>query len=125
MAIIDDIQSQIYERRTAAAWKSINEFCGRRSTPLDCFKASSIYQVKEKLRQHYANVLNRPPPPSPINDDDDVITVAPDLDLSKVTNHITTTELRASLSTSKLPSFLTLTAFRLLLYGSKRSKTTF
>ena len=26
MVIIDDIQSQIYERRTSAAWKSINEF---------------------------------------------------------------------------------------------------
>ena len=76
MAIIDDIQSQIYERRTAAAWKSINEFSGRKSTPLSCIKASSIDQVKEELQQHYDNVLNRPPPPSPINDDDDdVITV--------------------------------------------------
>ena len=35
----------IYERRTAAAWKSINEFCGRKSTPLSCIKASSIDQV--------------------------------------------------------------------------------
>ena len=104
MAIIDDIQSQIYERRTAAAWKSINEFCGRRSTPLSCIKASSIDQVKEKLRQHYANVLNRPPPPSPINDDDDVITVTPELDPSKVTGPITTAELRVDLSTSRLPS---------------------
>ena len=82
MAIIDDIQSQIYERRTAAAWKSINEFRGRKSTPLSCIKASSIDQVKERLRQHYANVPNRPPPPSPINIDDDVITVSPDLDPS-------------------------------------------
>ena len=80
MAIIDDIQSQIYEHRTTAAWKSINEFCGRKSTPLSCIKASSIDQIKETLQQHYANVLNRSPPPSPINDDDDVITVMPDLD---------------------------------------------
>ena len=42
VAIIDDIQSQIYERRSAAAWKSINEFCGRKSTPLSCIKACSI-----------------------------------------------------------------------------------
>ena len=104
MAIIDDIQSQIYERRTAAAWKSINELCGRKSTPLSCIKASSIDQVKEKLRQHYANVLNRPPPPLPINDDDDVITVTLDLDPSKVTCPITTAELQAALSTSKLSS---------------------
>ena len=94
MAIIDDIQSQIYERRTAAAWKSmawksINEFYRRKSTPLSCIKASSIDQVKEKLRQHYANALNRPPPASPINDDD-VITVSTDLDPSKVTGPITT-----------------------------------
>ena len=46
MAIIDDIQSQIYERRTAAAWKSINELCGRKTTPLSCIKASSIDQEK-------------------------------------------------------------------------------
>ena len=104
MVIIDDIQSQIYEHRTAAAWKSINEFCGHNSTPLSCIKASSIDQVKEKLQQHYANVLNRPPPPLPINDDDDVITVTPDLDPSKVTGPITTAELRAALSTSKLSS---------------------
>ena len=45
MVIIDDIQSQIYERRTAAAWKSIIEFCGRKSTPLSCIKTSSIDQV--------------------------------------------------------------------------------
>ena len=97
MAIIDGIQSQLYERRTAAAWKSINEFCGCNSTPLSCFKASSIDQVKEKLQQHYANVLNIPPPPLPINDD--VITVTPDLDPSKVTGPITTAELQAALST--------------------------
>ena len=104
MAIINNTLSQIYERRTAAAWKSINEFCGRRSTPLSCIKASSIDQVKEKLQQHYTNVLNRPPPPLPINDDDDVITVTPDLDPSKVTGPITTAELQAALSTSKLCS---------------------
>ena len=103
IALIVDIQSQINERRTAAEWKSINEFCGRNSTPLSCIKASSIDQVKEKLRLHYANALNRPPPPSPFNDDDDdVITVSPDFDLSKVTGPITTAELRADLSTSKL-----------------------
>ena len=104
MAIMDDIQSQNYEHRTAAAWKLINEFWGRKSTPLSCIKASSIDQVKEKLRQHYVNVLNRPPPPSPINDDDEVITVTLDLDPSKVTVPITTAELRAALSTSKLSS---------------------
>ena len=101
MAIIDDI---FYERRTAASWKSINEFRGRKSTPLSCIKASSIDQAREKRRQHYANVLNRPPPPSPINDDDDVITVSSDLDPSKVTGPITTAELRAALSTSKRSS---------------------
>ena len=104
MAIIDDIQSQIYERRTAAAWKSINEFCGRKSTLLSCIKASSIDQIKEKPQQHYANVLSRRPPPLPISDDDDVITVTPDLDSSNVTGPIITTELRAALSTSKLSS---------------------
>ena len=104
MAIIDNIQSQIYERRTAAAWKSINEFCGRQSIPLSCIKASSTDQVKITLRRHYANVLNRPPPPLPINDDDEVITVSPDLDPLKVTGPITTAELRAALSTSKLSS---------------------
>ena len=104
VAIIDDIQSQIYERRTAAAWTSINEFCGRKSTPLSCIKASSIDQVKEKPQRHYANVLNMPPHPLPINDDDDVITVTPDLDPSKVTGPITTAELLAALSTSKLSS---------------------
>ena len=75
------------------------------SAPLSRIKASSIDQVKEKLRQHHAYVLNRPPPPSPINDDDhDVITVSPDLDPLKVTGPITTAELRAALSTSKLSS---------------------
>ena len=102
MAIIDDIQSQVYERRTAAAWKSINELCGRKLTPLSCIKASSIDQVRERLQQHHANVLNRPPPPLPINDDDDVITDTPDLDPSKVKGPITTAELQAALSTSKL-----------------------
>ena len=72
----------------AAAWKSINEFYGRKSTPMSCIKASSIDQVKEKLRQHYANVLSIPPPPSPIKDDNNVITVSPDLDPSKVTGPI-------------------------------------
>ena len=102
MAIINDIQSQIYERRTATAWKSVDEFCRRKLSPLSCTKASSINEVIEKLRQQYANFLNRSPPPSPINDDDDVITDSPDLDPSKVTGPITTTELRATLSTSKL-----------------------
>ena len=69
-----------------------------------CIKASSIDQVKEKLQQHYANFLNRPRPPLPINDDDDVITVTPDLDPSRVTGPITTAELQAALSTSKLSS---------------------
>ena len=46
VAIIEDIQSQVYERRTAAAWKSINEFCGRKPTPLSCNKACSIDYVK-------------------------------------------------------------------------------
>ena len=104
MAIIDDIQSQIYERRRAAALKSINELYGRKSAPLICIKASSIDQVKEMLRQYYANVFNRPPPPSPINGGDDVITVSPDLDRSKVSGPITTAELRAALSTSRLSS---------------------
>ena len=45
-----------------------------------------------------------PPPPVPINDDDDVITVTPDLDPSKVTGPITTVVLRAALSASKLSS---------------------
>ena len=93
MEIIDDIQSQIYEYRTTAAWKSINELCGRKSTSLSCIKAILIDQVKEKLRQHYDNVLSRPPPPLPINDDDDVAIVSPDLDASKVTGPITTAEL--------------------------------
>ena len=39
-----------------------------------------------------------------MNDDDDVITVSPDLDPSKVTGPITTAELQAALSTSKLSS---------------------
>ena len=102
MSIINDIQSQIYERITAAAWKSINEFCGNKSTPLSCIKASSIDQVKEKPRQHYANVLNRPPPPSPISDD--IATVSSDLDPPEVTGPITITEFRDALSTSKLSS---------------------
>ena len=57
----------------------------------------------EKHHQHYANVLNRPTPPLPINDND-VITVTPDLDPSNVTGPITTAELQAALSTSKLSS---------------------
>ena len=56
------------------------------------------------LRQHYANVLNRPPPPFPIYYDDDIITVLPDLDPSKDSGPITTTELQSALSTSKLSS---------------------
>ena len=69
---------------------------------MSCIKACSIDQVKEKLPQHHANVLKRPPPPSPINDDGDVITVSPDLDPSNVTGPITSAELRAAQSTSKL-----------------------
>ena len=45
-----------------------------------------------------------PPPPSPINDDDDVVTVSPNLDPSKATGHITTAEPRAALSTSRVSS---------------------
>ena len=71
---------------------------------MSCINANWTDQVKEKLRQHYANVPNRPPPPSPINDDGDINTVSPDLDPSKVTGPITTTELRAALSTSRLSS---------------------
>ena len=104
MAIIDDIQSQIYERRIAAAWKTTNEFCVRKLTPLSCVKSCSIDQVREELRKHYANVLNRPLPPSPVNDDDDVITVSPDLDPSKVTGPITNAELQAAMSKSRLSS---------------------
>ena len=104
MVIIDDIQSKVNERRTAAAWKSINELCGRMFNPLSCIKDSLIDQVKEMLRQNYANILNRPPPPSPIIDDDDVITVSPDVDPSKVIGPITTAELPAALFTSKLSS---------------------
>ena len=74
----------------------MNELCGRKSTPLSCINASSNDQVKEKVRQHYVNVLNRPPPPSQINDDDDVITVSPDLNTLRVAGHITTAELRAA-----------------------------
>ena len=104
IAIIDDIQSQIYERRTAAAWKLINEFCGCKSTILSGIKARTIDEAKEKLQQHNANVVNRPHPPSPINDDDDVVTVSPDLDPPEVTGPIMTAELRAALPTSKLSS---------------------
>ena len=49
LAIIGDIHSHICERRTAAAWKSINEFCERKSTPLSCIKSSSIDKIKETL----------------------------------------------------------------------------
>ena len=49
MAIMDDILSQMYERRQAAALKSINEPSGRRSTPLSCIKACSVDEVKEML----------------------------------------------------------------------------
>ena len=104
MAMIDEIQSQIYERRTAVAWKSLNEFYGRKSTPLSCIKAISIDEAIDNRRQHYVNVLNRLPPPSPINDNDDVITVSPVLDSPEVTGTITTAELRAALTTYKLPS---------------------
>ena len=83
---------------------SINELCGRKSSPLSCIKVSSIDQVKEKLRHHYVYFRNRPHHPSPINDDDDVVTVSPDLDPPEVTGPITTAELRAALSTSKLSS---------------------
>ena len=95
LAIIDDIQSQIYERRTAAAWKSIHEFGGRKSAPLSCIKASSIDEVKETLRRHYANVLKRPHHPSSINDNVDVATVSPDLDplKSPVPSRLTSFEL--------------------------------
>ena len=111
----------------------INEFCGRKSTPLSCIKASSIDQVKEKHHQHYANVLNRPPPPSPINDNDDVITVTPDLDPSNVTGPITTAQLQAALSTSKLssssgPDGIPVTALRIeddILYTINQSSKMF
>ena len=46
IAIIDDIQSQIYERITAAALKSLIESCGRKSTLLSCIIVSSIVQVE-------------------------------------------------------------------------------
>ena len=49
MALVKDIQSQIYERRTAAEWKSINELCERKSTPLSCIKASLIDEAIENL----------------------------------------------------------------------------
>ena len=93
MVIINDIQSLISKRRTAVGWKSINEFWGRKSTPLRCINASSFGKVKETLSRHYANVINRPLPPTPINDDDDVTTVSHDLDAPEVSGHITTAKL--------------------------------
>ena len=78
-----------------------NELCGPKSTHLSCIKASSIDEVKARIRQHYANVPSRPPPPSLINDDDDVITVLTDLDPPEVPGAMTTAVLRAALLASK------------------------
>ena len=62
-----------------------------------------VDEVKEKIRRHYDNVINKPPSPSTINmDDDDITIVTLDLDSPEVTGPITTTELLAALSTSKL-----------------------
>ena len=73
-------------------------------SPSSSIKASSIGEVKEKLSQYYANVLQRSPPPSLTNDDDDVDTVSPDMDTPMVTGPNTTAVLRAALSTSELSS---------------------
>ena len=58
---IDDIEKHILECRSAEAWKEINLFYGRKFRYTNCVNAESIDNMRLRIKDHYAAVLNEEP----------------------------------------------------------------
>ena len=58
---IDDIDKHTLECRSAEAWKAINLFCGRKFWYMNCVNAESTDNMKLRIKDHYAAVLNQAP----------------------------------------------------------------
>ena len=58
---IGDIEKHTVECRSAEAWKAINLFCGRKFRFTNCPNAESIDDMKLRIKDHYAAVLNQEP----------------------------------------------------------------
>ena len=58
---IDDIEKRTVECRSAEAWKAINLFCGRKFIFTNCVNAESLDNMKLRIKDHYAAVLNQAP----------------------------------------------------------------
>ena len=58
---IDDIEKHTLECRSTEAWKSINLFCGRKLRFTNCTNSESIHNMKLRIKDHYAAVLNQSP----------------------------------------------------------------
>ena len=56
---IDDTEKHTLECRSAEAWKAINLFCGRKFIFTNCVNAESIDNMKLRIKDHYAAVLNQ------------------------------------------------------------------
>ena len=56
---IDDMEKHTLECRSAEAWKAINLSCGRKFKFTNCVNAESIDNMKPKIKDHYAAVLNQ------------------------------------------------------------------
>ena len=58
---IDDIEKHTLECRSAEAWKAINLFCGGKFRFTNCVNAESIDNMKLRIKDHHAAVLNQAP----------------------------------------------------------------
>ena len=58
---IDDIEKHTLECRSAEEWKAINLFCGRKFRFTNCVNSESIDNMKLRIKDHYAVVLNQAP----------------------------------------------------------------
>ena len=63
---VKEIESASANCRHGAAWKSINRLTGRKAKPNTVVAANSIEDRKQKMADHYKNVLNAPAPNEPL-----------------------------------------------------------
>ena len=64
---IEDIEKHTLECRSAEAWKAINLFCARKFRFTNCVNSESIDDMKLKIKDHYAAVLNKAPRDNLVN----------------------------------------------------------